>query len=127
MIVGKGDRTEFWHDSWSTALPPADKFADLFEICNEQKNTVAQIAQRGWRLTFRRWLGENLQNKMRELRDILTAFAVNEEEDYPKWDWEKSGVFTVRSTYKQLYCNESRAAYQMIWRAKVPLKLKIWL
>jgi len=72
------------------------------------------MARRGWRLTFRRWLGEHLQNKMRDLMDILMTFAVNNEEDYPKWCWDKSGDFTVKSTYKQLSCNETGAAYRMI-------------
>jgi hypothetical protein len=112
---------------WCSDMPLATKFADLFEICHEQKGSVAQIVQRGWRLTFRRWLRENLQNQLRELRDILASFAPNEKDDHPKWCWEKSGVSTVKSAYKQLCCNESGASCKMIWRAKLPLKIKIWM
>ena len=90
MVGRKGDRTDFWQDSWCSDLLLGEKFTNLLEICNEQKSTVAQLAQTGWRLTSRRWLGENLQNHLKSLRDILTDFAVNEEEDYPKWNWEKS-------------------------------------
>jgi hypothetical protein len=64
---------------------------------------------------------------LRELRDILASFAPNEKDDHPKWCWEKSGVSTVKSAYKQLCCNESGASCKMIWRAKLPLKIKIWM
>jgi len=127
MIVGNGVKTDFWHDTWCTDAPFSIKFAELFNICNEQNWSVAQIAQRGWRLTFRRWLGETLQNQMRELRDMLTSYALNEENDSPKWCWEKPGVFTVKTMYEQLCYNETGAPYMMIWRAKIPLKIKIWM
>ena len=58
MIVGKGDRTDLWHDSWCTEIALSEKFLELFNICNEQKVTVAQMACKGWRFTLRRWLNE---------------------------------------------------------------------
>jgi len=85
------------------------------------------MARKGWRFTFRRWLDERLQNDLRTLRDILTSFAVNEEADYPRWVWEKSGRFSVKSTYNKLCSNESGVPYTMIWKAKIPLKIKIWM
>lgn len=127
MAVGKGDRTDLWQDTWCTDIPLRKKFSELFNICNDQKVTVAQMARRGWRFTFRRWLDERLQNNMRALRDILTSFAVNEENDYSKWIWDKSGGFSVESTYNQLCSNEARVPYKMIWKAKIPLKIKIWM
>ena len=51
---------------------------------------------------------------MRELRDMLTSYALNEENDAPKWCWEKPGVFTVKTMYEQLCYNETGAPYMMI-------------
>jgi hypothetical protein len=45
-----------------------EKSRDLFEVCNEQKEYVVDIARRWWRLTFRRWLDETAQNQLRQLR-----------------------------------------------------------
>ena len=118
MIVGNGNKTNLWKDTWCTELPLVAKFADLFNICNEQKCSVAQLAHSGSRLTFRHWLGENLQNHLRELCDILTFFALNEEDDYPKWCWEKSGIFMVKSAYEHLCCNETGASYKIFGKQK---------
>lgn len=127
IIVGKGDRTDLWHDVWCADITVSEKFPGLFDICNEKEITVDQMARKGWRFTFRRWLDERLQNDLRTLRDILTSFAVNEEADYPRWVWEKSGRFSVKSTYNKLCSNESGVPYTMIWKAKIPLKIKIWM
>jgi hypothetical protein len=49
---------------------------DLFEICNEQKLTVAEAATSRWRLTFRRWWNVDLQGQMRELNNLLCIVAL---------------------------------------------------
>ena len=95
MIVGKGDTTSFWRDTWLCETPLKDTCSQLFEICNEPKISVAEAARRGWQLSFRRWLNERLQAQFRNLRDLLTAFAVNIENDKPKWRWENNGLFLL--------------------------------
>jgi len=65
--IGKGTNADFWQDAWCGNTPINEKFPALFEICNEQKITVAKIAQRNWRLTFRCWLDAELQEQWRTL------------------------------------------------------------
>jgi hypothetical protein len=60
------------------------------------------MARRGWRLTFRRWLDENAQNQLRQLRDILTSCALGSERDKPVWIWEKNKKFSVKTMYAHL-------------------------
>jgi hypothetical protein len=48
---------------------------NLFEICNEQKLTVAEAAASRWCLTFRRW-NVDLQGQMRELNNLLCTVAL---------------------------------------------------
>jgi hypothetical protein len=67
-----------------------ERFKEVFDLCNEQKGSVAEVAGRRWRLTFRRWLDEPAQIQLRQLRDILTTCALGEEKDSPIWKWEKS-------------------------------------
>jgi hypothetical protein len=52
-----------------------NKFGELFDICDEQTISVA-MASRGWRLTFGRWLDENAQNQLRQLRDAMLVCAL---------------------------------------------------
>jgi hypothetical protein len=127
MVVGRGDSTSFWDDSWICDSPLKEKFPQLFEICNETKGSVASMARQSWRLSFRRWLNEDLQVQLREMRDMLTSFAVNNDGDTPKWRWESNGSFSVKSTYEHLCVNDHGAHYNLIWKAKLPLKIKIWM
>lgn len=58
---------------------------------------------------------------------MIFWFSPREIEDKPKWDWEKSGIFSVKSTYKHLCCNEYGPKLKNLWKAKVPLKIKIYM
>jgi hypothetical protein len=99
MIIGNGKRIDFWEDVWCGMVALKDKFRDLYDICIEQKMSVDEMAQRGWRMTFRRWLNENQQTQLRHMRDMLSACALSSEKDRVKWIWGKSGTFSVKSMY----------------------------
>ena len=82
MLVGNGKDTSFWHDKWCGNVSLKDNFPQLFEINKEQFWSVATMKNRNWRLTFRRWLHEDLQSQLRRLQDILYICSVNDE---PWW------------------------------------------
>ena len=84
LIVGNGNSTSFWKDIWLCDTFLKEKIPLLFDICTKQDATVAEIAQQGWRLSFRKWLNEGLQVQFRKLTDLLNAFAVNSENDKPR-------------------------------------------
>lgn len=82
------------------------------------KNTVS------W--AFRRWLDERGQNDLRRLRDALNSFALSTEDDRPKWLWNKSGTFSVKSVHSHhMFDSDTSLPFRKIWTAKVPLKIKI--
>jgi len=127
MVVGNGKITDFWLDPWCGAAALKDKFPDLYIICNEKFCSVASMAQRGWRLTFRRWLDEEKQNQLRRLQDITTSFALGRERDCPRWIWGKTGRFSVKSMYKHFFSEEANEPNKKIWKTKLPLKIKIFM
>jgi hypothetical protein len=103
--IGNGKDTDFWSDPWCGAISLKEKISELFWICNDQPYSVADMARRGWRLTFRRWLDENAQNQMRQLRDILASCALGSGRDKPIWNWEKTKDFLSKPgmlTYVEL-------------------------
>ena len=108
--VGNGRDTDFWNDPWCGIISLKDKFPDLFSICNESVGSVAFFASKGWNLTFRRWLDERQQESLRKLRDMLSACALSNNNDYPKWLGEKNSQFSVKSQYNFLcvYLTEDR-------------------
>jgi len=85
------------------------------------------MAQRGWRLTFRRWLDEEKQNQLRRLQDITTSFALGRERGCPRWIWGKTGRFSVKSLYKHFFSEEANEPNKKIWKTKLPLKIKIFM
>ena len=106
MTLGIGEMTDFWGDAWCGITPLKEKFPELFAICNEQKSKVAEVAKRGWRLSFRRWLDEHLQNQLRSLHDLLSPFSVSVANDTPKWIKGEKGAFSVKTIYKSLWSQE---------------------
>lgn len=93
----------------------------------QQEVSVEFMKQRQWRLSFRRWLHEELQNQLKRLQDIVHWYNTNLENDKASWDLEKSGRFSVKSTYKHLSSNEFGDSFRKILKAKIPLKNKIFM
>jgi hypothetical protein len=127
MLVGNGQDTDFWEDAWCGVVPLKEKFTELFEICTEQNKSVAEMANRGWRMGFRRWLDESAQGQLRQLRDILGACALSDERDKARWTLEKSGIFTVKSMYRFLFSWEVNSPNKKLWKSRIPLKVKIFM
>lgn len=127
MVVGNGENTDFWKDTWCGAVSLKGKFPGLFVICNEQDIKVSKLAAKRWSLSFRRWLDIPNQTKLRQLRDILMTCPLNTDKEVPKWSWEKSGTFSVKSVYKHLCKDEITQPNIKIWKAKIPLKIKVFM
>ena len=127
MIVGNGQSTDFWQDAWCGTMPLKEKFPDLFAICNTNVVSVEGMARNGWRLTFRRWLDVAKQIQYRQLRDMITPLALSNEKDIPKWCWDGRGIFSLKSLYAHLCESSPRISHTNLWRAKLPLKIKIFM
>jgi hypothetical protein len=48
--VGNGCLTQFWNDVCLVDTPLRIQFAKLYEICADQKATVAKCAANGWQI-----------------------------------------------------------------------------
>lgn len=47
--------------------------------------------------------------------------------DKPKWKYIKSGGFSVKSLYNKISDVGPDRSFRQLWKAKLPLKIKIWL
>jgi hypothetical protein len=124
MKIGNGRDTDFRRDSWCDSIPLKERFRELFDLCNEQKGSVADVAGRRWRLTFRRWLDEPAQNQLRQLRAILTTCALGDEK---YMEVGESKNFSVKTMYAQLCRTNAEIHNKRIWKAKIPLKVKVFI
>jgi hypothetical protein len=127
MVVGNGNSTDFWNDAWCGSVPFCEKFPQLFEICLDQVLTVAEAAVLNWQFRYRRWMDPLIQSQWRCMRDKLAMVALNSEHDKAKWSLTKSGTFSVKSLYNKLSAVGVDRSFKQLWKAKIPLKIKIWL
>jgi hypothetical protein len=88
---------------------------------------VAEAAHMGWQFPFRRQLTPDLQIQLARLRILLDPVTLTPGNDMPIWDWNKSVKFSVKSVYKDLSNYGNDRSFKHLWKAKIPLKIKIWL
>jgi hypothetical protein len=127
MKVNDDKRTHFCGDTWCGLIPFKNKFPDLFDICDNRDITVSVAADLGWQFTFRRQLTPDLQIQLVRLRILLDYAILSSGNDIPIWDWNKSGKFSVKSVYKDLSSYSIDKSFKHLWKAKISLKIKIWL
>jgi hypothetical protein len=100
--IGDGRGTMFWLDPWLGASPICLDFPDLFAICADPPSLVADVAQGGWDILFRRGLTQGEALIRASLRNLLPN-AVPGGLDSPSWRLTPFGSFSVRTAYTALF------------------------
>jgi hypothetical protein len=100
-----------------------------FILSVTNKDGLWQVLKNGSiNLTFRRNFGEEEQEEWDDLRRIVENMALNAETDSVRWVFEKSGLFTTASLYRELTFPGVPNRWMMnIWNAKLPLKIRMFL
>jgi hypothetical protein len=62
-----------------------------------------------------------------ELVSQLNSLSLCEGKDEVKWRWGANKKFTVKYVYLQLTKNDRGQDFHDIWKAKLPLKIKIFM
>jgi hypothetical protein len=88
---------------------------------------MVKMCNRNWRLSFRRWLSENLQDQLRDLNNMVFRYKTNSQADGVIWRRGKTAIFSVSSVYNHLFKNWDGNDNKQIWKAKIPLKIKIFM
>jgi len=128
FTIKDGSKTRLWDDVWEGQMPFKDKYPSLYKIMRHPHATVASVlATRPLNLYFRRAL---VGNKLVEWQNLLAQIAHIQlvgGSDTFKWNLTISGSFTVRSLY--LHCLDTQPPFRhkLIWKLKIPLKIKIFL
>ena len=68
-----------------------------------------------------------MQEQYRQLRDMISSLALSQEKDTPKWCWDGRGIYTVKSMYSHLCDSIPKNQHANLWKAKLPLKIKIFM
>uniref|UniRef100_A0A8I6YGZ3 Uncharacterized protein n=1 Tax=Hordeum vulgare subsp. vulgare TaxID=112509 RepID=A0A8I6YGZ3_HORVV len=96
FIIGNGEGTRFWEDSWLGETPLATQYPALYNVVQRKDAYVATVLQSNpLNIQFRRALighrWANWLNLVRRLMDI----QLSEEPDRVRWKLTNSGTFTV--------------------------------
>ena len=101
--VNNGRNTRFWEDVWALEVPLKLKWPHLYEKCLNKSCLVHDCLTDGeWNMKFRRSLNsEELQN-WEELLRSLSVIHLNDADDKPCWNFEKSKHYSTKSMYRWL-------------------------
>lgn len=135
LSVGKGDTVRFWEDHWTVEASFCSLFPRLYRLPLTHNVSISSIVSSeshsfGWDFKFFCNLNERESSDLASLLGILEGFSLNLFiPDKRVWSAYSSRVFSCKSYFEKLigyslvlYCFPS----DLIWKASVPLKVKIF-
>ena len=128
FVLKNGEQIRFWEDKWLGNQPFMLQYPTLYQIVRQKSATVATVLDRApLNVSFRRALvGQNLV-LWYNLVARLIHIRLCTDKDVFNWNLTSSGQFTVQSMYRTLINNGNVFYYKLIWKLKLPLKIKIFL
>lgn len=126
---GSGTSILFWKDHWIGDQPLELSFPSLYEIASNKEATVlSQYSNNSWSLAFAHLMSRSRSSSLRDLMDLLLKHQWRMGQDSISWKLSQSGEFTVKSLYANLKTGPNKdACSNIIWKTKVPLKVKVHL
>ena len=126
--LNSGSQIRFWEDRWIGNATLKVQYPSFYHIARRKHATVASVFSTvPLNVTFRRSLhGPNLI-LWHELVTKIYRVQLNNNKDTFWWDNTTNGLFTVQFMYRSLLNNNSVSGHKVIWKIKVPLKLKNFL
>ena len=76
---------------------------------------------------FRRRLHPRLAKQWEEVKEMVNSWVVSDEPDQVVWNLGKNKRFTTKAMYNHLESRLAGCNYRWIWKAKLPLKIQIFL
>jgi hypothetical protein len=126
--IKDGTNTRFWDDTWVGDKPLKVKYPSLYNIVCDPHATVSKVmATSPLNISFRRALVDNKLVEWLHLVARISNVELVEGSDNFKWSLTNSGLYSVRSMYLHLIDTHSPFLHKMIWKIKIPLKIKIFL
>ena len=116
------------HSQRPSVDPIAAHFPELYSIARNKNESVAGVmSTRPLNVSFRRAIvGKYLKDWLKVVAEVILVSLTNQN-DSSVWEAQKNGLFSVNSMYKFIMYRDVIPKNDMIWKLKVPLKIKIFL
>jgi hypothetical protein len=125
--LNKGYLMRFWKDPWLDGASLQEPYPLLFDICQEPDKTFMQCAHNNFNVHFRRRMNHDLAVQWQYILIRAQSIPMSDNADGVTWSLKKKGTFTTKSIYKHWGKKHIGPNYKGIWKAKNPLKIKIYL
>lgn len=123
-VILKNEKiTRLWLDPWSNNTLLCDQFPQLFDICQKQNCTIADLISCDFQIPFRNRLVGELAGHW---DNVITAVLLSKDHTILS-KTEVRLVFKTKSVYTWLQRNIAGANNKWIWKASIPLKIKIFM
>jgi predicted secreted Zn-dependent protease len=124
--VKNGTQTRFWEYLWIGQETLMKRFSSLYNLVRKKNASVAQVlSTTPLNVSFRRALvGENWTKWLQLVGSILNVQLCEQEDSFI---WSTSKYFSVKAMYKDLVVGSVSHPKLEAWKAKIPLKTKIFL
>jgi hypothetical protein len=112
---------------WVGHQPLRRRFPDLYRLVRKKGVSVAYVlSSTPLNISFR-WaiVGERLEEWLRLVALVLPV-SLNNHKDKFTWLIKKNCVFSTQSLYREIMKKERIAGKELFWKAKIPLKIKIF-
>ena len=126
--IHDGTQTRFWIDTWLGTKPLCDQFSSLYNIVRRKHDTVVEVMRSTpLNISFRRPIvGDKLIAWQRLVSKLIHVDLTNEADKF-RWGLHANSQFSVQSMYCRLIHQPSYPGARMLWKLKLPLKIKIFL
>jgi hypothetical protein len=122
--VQDGSQTRFWEDLWKDPLMV--KYQSLQKIVRKKNKSVAQVlSTTPLNVSFRGALVGDSWDKWLEIVGNVVMVSLNDRKDSFIWTANKN--FSVKNMYNDIVLRERTPVNCSVWKAKIPLKIKIFL
>jgi hypothetical protein len=103
FIIGNGNTTRFWEDTWLGETPLATQYPSLYNSVQHKDAYVTTILQSiPLNIQFRRSLvGERWDSWLHLVRRLMDV-QLSDEPDMIHWKLSVNGIFSVKSMYLDL-------------------------
>ena len=125
--LGYGSQVRFWEDAWIRPRPLKSLFSALYNIVRRKGTSVRTVlSMTPLNVAFRRSVvGVNLQ-AWHEVVAMVVDVQLTNQRDRFVWGLHQNGFFSVKSMYRALLGSEAIPYNTLIWKLKLPLKIKVF-